>query len=168
MAETISLQIRPGVNGFFRKATGSDETNNTVGAIPVQSIQELETTNTTLDIINGKLPAQIAGGLPVSVIQGSNGNLSSANGTVTVSNRLSEVFTAASTRTEWFLMNLSEDYTLELWYGTAGNEILVNVLDPGEKYYRSKPLTGFHNMDTGRICVKVSNTPVPYIAWRVG
>ena len=168
MAETISLQIRPGVNGFFRKATGSDETNGTVGAIPVQSIQELETTNAALSVISDKLPVQIAGGLPVFVIQGSNGNLSSANGTVTASNTLREVFTAASTRTEWFLMNLSEDYTLELWYGTAGNEILVNVLDPGEKYYRSRVLTGFHNMDTGRICVKASSTPVSYIAWRVG
>lgn len=166
MAETISLQIRPGVNGFFRKATGSDETNGTVGAIPVQSIQELETTNATLDVINGKLPAQVAGGLPVSVVQSSNGTLSSVNGTVAVSNTLSEVFTA-STRTEWFLMNLSEDYTLEVWYGTAGNEILVNVLDPGEKYYRSRVLTGFHNMDTGRICVKALNTPVSYIAWGV-
>lgn len=167
MAETISLQIRPGVNGFFRKATGSDETNGTVGAIPVQSIQELEVTNATLSIINGKLPEQIAGGLPVSVIQSSNGTLSSANGTVTVSNTLSEVF-PTSARTEWFLMNLSEDYTLEIWYGTTGNEILVNVIDPGEKYYRSRTLTGFHNMDTGRVCVKASSTPVSYIAWEVG
>jgi hypothetical protein len=166
MAETISLQIRSGVNGFFRKVAGSDETDGNIGAIPVQSIQELETTNATLDVINSKLPVQIEGGLPVSLVQSSNGNLSSVNGTVTVSNTLSEVFTA-STRTEWFLMNLSEDYTLELWYGTAGTEILVNVLDPGEKYYRSRVLTGFHNMDTGRICVKASNTPVSYIAWGV-
>ncbi len=166
MAETISLQIRSGVNGFFRKVTGSDETDGNIGAIPVQSIQELETTNATLDVINGKLPVQIAGGLPVFVIQGSNGNLSSVNGTVTVSNTLSEVFTA-STRTEWFLMNLSEDYTLEIWFGATGSEILVNVLDPGEKHYRSRVLTGFHNMDTGRICVKASSTPVSYIAWGV-
>ena len=166
MAQTISLQIRSGVNGFFRKVNGSDETDGNVGAVPVQSVQELEVTNTTLSDINGKLPVQIAGGLPVSLVQVSNGNLSSANGTVTVSDTLSVVFTA-NARTEWFLMNLSEDYTLEVWYGTPGNEKLVNVLDPGEKYYRSRVLTGFHNMDTGRICVKASNTPVSYIAWGV-
>ena len=70
-------------------------------------------------------------------------------------------------RTEWFILNLSEVNTIEIWFGASGSEVLVDVLDPGEKKYRSKWLSGFNSSDLGRWAVKSSGSNVGYIAHEV-
>jgi hypothetical protein len=77
------------------------------------------------------------------------------------------LFSAQTTRTEWFILNLSEVSTIELWFGSSGNEVLVDVLDPGEKKYRSKITTGFNSADLGRISVKSAGGSVAYVAHEV-
>lgn len=168
MPQTVSLQIRPGVVGYFQTTTDSDENDSNIGAVPVHSIKELVETNFTLESIDGKIPTLSNERIPVVVRQDSNGTLTSRNGdTGSTPNTLSQLFAAQTTRYEWFLMNLSEDYPLEIWYGTTGNEILVNILDPGEKYYRAKSTTGFNDKDLGAVKVKSLGSSIPFIAWEV-
>lgn len=168
MPETVSLQIRPGVIGYFQKTSGSDENDSNIGAIPIHSIKELVDTNLILESIDGKIPTLNNERVPVVVRQDSNGTLTSRNGdTSATPNTLTQIFATQTTRSEWFLMNLNEDYTLEIWYGTTGNEILVNILDPGEKYYRAKSTTGFNDKDLGVIKVKSLGSSIPFIAWEV-
>lgn len=168
MPKTVTLQIRPGVVGYFQTTADSDESDSNIGAIPIHSIKELVDTNLTLESIDGKIPTLSNERVPVVVRQDSNGVLTSRNGnTSSTSNTLTQIFAVQTTRYEWFLMNLSEDYTLEIWYGATGNEILVNVLDPGEKYYRSKVGSGFNDKDLGIVKVKSIGENIPFVAWEV-
>lgn len=168
MAETINVQIRPGVTAFFQKKTGSSESDSNSGAIPTHYIAELETTNTTLASVNAKLAALTSGNYPVALIQSSNGTFTSRNGSTSGTiNTLTELFAAQATRTEWFILNLSDTNTIELHFGASGAEVLVDVLDPGEKKYRSKWLTGFSSSDLGRWSVKSLGTSVGYAAHEV-
>ncbi len=168
MAETINVQIRPGVTAFFQKKTGSSESDSNSGAIPTHYIAELDTTNATLSTVNTKLAALVSGNYPVNIIQSSNGTFTSRNGTTSgTTDTLTELFAAQATRTEWFILNLSDTSTIELHFGGSGSEVLVDILDPGEKKYRSKWLTGFNSADLGRWSVKSSGLSVGYVAWEV-
>lgn len=168
MSETISVQIRPGVTAFFQKKTGSNEADSNSGAIPTHYIAELDTTNTTLATVNAKLASLVSGNYPVNIIQNSNGTFTSRSGTTSgTTNTLTELFAAQATRTEWFILNLSDTNTIELHFGTSGSEVLVDILDPGEKKYRSKWLTGFNSADLGRWSVKSSGLTISYAAHEV-
>lgn len=168
MAETINVQIRPGVTAFFQKKAGSSESDSNSGAIPTHYIAELETTNTTLSAVNAKLAALVSGNYPVNIVQSSNGTFTNRNGATSgTANTLTELFAAQATRTEWFILNLSDINTIELHFGSSGSEVLVDVLDPGEKKYKSKWLTGFNSADLGRWSVKSSGVSVSYAAHEV-
>lgn len=168
MAQTVSVQIRPGVTAYFQSKTGSNPDDSNIGVIPTHHVAELDTTNTTLTSIDGKTPALINGNSPVIIVQSSNGTFNSRNGNTSgTTNTLTQLFAAQSTRTEWFVLNNNEVNAIELWFGISGSEVLVDILDPGEKKYRSKWLSGFSSADLGRWCVRSTGISVNYVAHEV-